>query len=390
MATLLLPAASPFLALGGAVAARSVHLALILAIPVAVLAVLRGRWLCRNVCPTGYLLDQAARLRPAARTRYRTFPSLGRWLVLATLGGAAFGWPVFLWMDPLSFFNAFFGGPVATGLEAVGLPVRRVLPWGMAAVAGALLPLVILLSAWRPHLWCQRLCPLGATQDLLGEAGRAVGRLRRRRVLAVRSPGMDRRSLLALLAGGAAGVVVTGAARTGASLLEPRSAPIRPPGSVLESRLSAVCARCGACLRACPEGIIHPALLEAGPLGLWTPVLRFGPSYCSEACHACNQVCPTGAIATTGLETKRRIALGFAVVYADLCLAFAEGRECMVCQEYCPFRAIEIETVDGRRGPVVSEALCRGCGLCQVVCPASPIAIVVEGRPQRILDPVDL
>ncbi len=382
MVALLLPATSPFLVLCGAIAARTVPLALVLAIPVTLLVLLRGRWVCRNLCPTGHLLDQAARLHPSARTRYRHFPSLGRWLVLATLGGALLGWPPFLWLDPLSIFNGFFSAWGSTALAAVGHPPGLALPARLAAVSGALLPLLLVLSVWRPNLWCRRLCPLGASQDLLARLRRAFRRSE--------APDRGRRALLGGLVGIAAGAAAAGAVRVLAPLAAPSKVPIRPPGSVPEPRMSATCARCGNCVRVCPEGVIHPAFLEAGPLDLWTPVLRFGPSYCSEACHACCHVCPTGAIATMGPEEKLRVAVGFAVVKEDLCLAFAEDRECMVCEEYCPFRAIEILPRGDVVGPVVDEDLCRGCGLCEVVCPTAPVAIVVEGRPQRLLDPIDL
>ena len=393
LVALLLPATSPFLVLGGAIAVRTLPLALVLAIPVAVLVLRRGRWFCRNLCPTGHLLDQAARLRPSARTRYRRFPSLGRWIVLATLGGALLGWPVFLWLDPLSLFNAFFSAWGSAALAAAGRPPGLALPAGLAAVSGALLPVLLVLSACRPNLWCQRLCPLGASQDLLAglrraRVGAATTAAKPALEKSISMPG--RRDFLRGLAGIAAGAAAAGTVRVLSPFAAPSRMPIRPPGSVPEPRMSATCARCGNCLRACPEGVIHPALLDAGPLDLWTPVLRFGPSYCSEACHACNHVCPTGAIATMGPEEKLRVAVGFAVVDEDTCIAFAEGRECMVCEEYCPFRAIEIVARDGEAGPVVDEDLCRGCGLCEIVCPTAPAAIVVEGRPQRLLDPIDL
>ena len=46
---------------------------------------------------------------------------------------------------------------------------------------------------------------------------------------------------------------------------------------------------------------------EAGLEGLWTPVLRSRLGYCDYACHACGQVCPSGAIPPLALSEKKRI-----------------------------------------------------------------------------------
>ena len=66
----------------------------------------------------------------------------------------------------------------------------------------------------------------------------------------------------------------------------------RPPGATNQSLIDH-CVRCGACVRVCPAGVLHPATLESGVKGFWTPV-RDGQ--CAYGCHACGDVCPTGAI----------------------------------------------------------------------------------------------
>ncbi len=61
----------------------------------------------------------------------------------------------------------------------------------------------------------------------------------------------------------------------------------------------------------------------------------------------------------------------------------------MVCQEYCPYKAIEASyTEAGLPRPVVNPQVCRGCGACQNQCPAirAGKAIIVHGvERQKVL-----
>ena len=42
---------------------------------------------------------------------------------------------------------------------------------------------------------------------------------------------------------------------------------------------------------------------------------------------------------------------------------------CLLCQEVCPFSAIESQKLrDGRTVSVTNESLCKGCGLCVAAC----------------------
>ena len=155
---------------------------------------------------------------------------------------------------------------------------------------------------------------------------------------------------------------------------------VRPPGARPEADFLARCLRCGQCMKACPSNGLQPIWFVAGVEGLFSPALtaRIGP--CEPECAACGAVCPTGALIALPLEEKRQAKIGTAVVRPDLCLAWAEGRSCVVCQEVCPYGAVSLEQKDGSRvpAPVVNAARCFGCGYCEHHCPVRIPAITVQ------------
>jgi polyferredoxin/ferredoxin len=158
-------------------------------------------------------------------------------------------------------------------------------------------------------------------------------------------PDLSRRGFVASFLTGAAAIPLF---RLG-GLVGPNWQPlvIRPPGSLRESDFLSRCLKCGQCMRICPTNIIHPAGLESGLEGLWSPVLNFriGTSGCQYNCIACSHICPTAAIRPISLEEKHGkgefaqvgpIRLGTAFVDRGRCLPWAMDRPCIVCQENCP------------------------------------------------------
>ncbi len=124
-------------------------------------------------------------------------------------------------------------------------------------------------------------------------------------------------------------------------------AVIRPPGSLPEPDFLLRCIKCGQCMRVCPTNVIHPAGLQAGIEGIWTPALNFrmGTSGCQQSCIACGNLCPTAAIRPISLEermgkgdftSRGPIRIGMAFVDRGRCLPWAMDRPCIVCQENCP------------------------------------------------------
>ena len=155
---------------------------------------------------------------------------------------------------------------------------------------------------------------------------------------------------------------------------------IRPPGAIPESDFLSRCLRCGQCMKVCPTNGLQPTWFAAGVEGMFSPVLVSRRGACEPDCNACGQVCPTRAITSLPLKEKHWAKIGTAAVIQSYCLAWAEKRSCVVCEEVCPYGAIKCE----RQGsslvpvPVVKAERCFGCGYCEQHCPVRVPAIVVR------------
>lgn len=158
--------------------------------------------------------------------------------------------------------------------------------------------------------------------------------------------------------------------------------PISPPGSRSHENFSRKCIACSACVKACPAGIIRPALMAWGASGLFQPVLDYDFGYCQYECKSCTNVCPTGAIEPMSLEAKQHIQIGRAQFHREACIVVKNGTACGACAEHCPTQAAHM--VPYRNGltiPKVDPSVCIGCGACHFACPATPKAMTVKGLP---------
>lgn len=219
------------------------------------------------------------------------------------------------------------------------------------------------------------------------------------------------------------------AAAVGNAALPAGATLIRPPGALAEDEFLATCTRCDECLKVCPTNVLQPAVFEAGLEGVFTPRLDFTRSFCEYNCAECGTVCPTRSIAPLGLDRKQRAVIGVARIDQTLCLPWAQGKECSVCQELCPVPHKAITFVGeggghgkgeggGRQGgggsgsgegegggeglsegagdtgalaatglklPRVNDRHCIGCGICQYNCPVQEPApaIIVRRPPER-------
>jgi len=164
---------------------------------------------------------------------------------------------------------------------------------------------------------------------------------------------------------------------------------VRPPGALPEAQFVDSCVRCGNCMKVCLTNGLQPVTLESGLEGLWTPQLVPEIGYCEYNCHLCGDVCPTQAIKKLSLEDKQKAKLGIAEIDKTMCIAWAENKECIVCEEHCPVPEKAIKSteqiVDGKKifKPRVDEQLCVGCGICQNKCPTKPLR-AIRVNPKRI------
>jgi ferredoxin-type protein NapG len=225
-----------------------------------------------------------------------------------------------------------------------------------------------------------------------------------------------------VLRAGIACGLMTGAALFGMlPVMAHQTARLRPPGAIDEQDFLAACIKCGQCVQVCPVQAIHLADIEDG-YGMGTPAILPRRQACDFSCDAlqCVLACPTGALAPS-VSAKEQVHMGVArLAHPDRCLA-RQGRGfsgsargdkfagkhryaeldrwrpqplsshaydlplCDLCVRECPIKdAIRLEPIsddpaDRRRTPTVGEA-CVGCGLCEMICPAEPAAIIVDIR----------
>jgi MauM/NapG family ferredoxin protein len=225
---------------------------------------------------------------------------------------------------------------------------------------------------------CVRICPVEAVRFAFTDhAGPAPN---------IQPVSRERRRLMLAGAAGAGAAIVS---ITGLNYRPARESTgkilhaglIRPPGALPEHDFLTRCIRCGECMKVCPTNTLQPIGLTAGFYAFFSPRItpRRGP--CEPLCNGCGQVCPTGAIRPLPPEEKQWAKVGTAYVLRHKCLAWEFDRECLVCDEVCPYNAIDLKSVEGGSAPVpfIYEHRCSGCGFCEHHCPVqAESAIVVE------------
>lgn len=156
---------------------------------------------------------------------------------------------------------------------------------------------------------------------------------------------------------------------------------LRPPGALAEQLFLTTCQRCGSCVEACPADAII-ALRSTDENLHDTPVIDADVAACVICTDlACMKVCPSGALSLVASPSD--IDMGLAIIDHGQCVR-SSGEECVKCVEICPIGEQAILVNEQDRVEVIGGG-CVGCGMCQLVCPTRPKAIVVQ--PHRTIEP---
>jgi len=230
-------------------------------------------------------------------------------------------------------------------------------------------------------LTCVRVCPTHAVSFRAGKQSgiEKIGR---------QTPtiSLDRRRVLgAGVSGSVAAILTLTGLKAPSSAAGPGNpvhpAVIRPPGAIPEKNFLARCVRCDACMQACPTNTLQPLGWQAGLSALYSPVVKPRRGPCAPDCTACGDVCPTGSLRPLHPEEKLKAKVGTARIFRQKCLAWEFDKKCLICDEVCPFDAIEFRKLPDMHiaVPFVNEKKCFGCGYCEYHCPVQAVpAIVVE------------
>lgn len=437
----------PLVGLSTAIAARSWNVAIIGMAAILLTGLIFPRGFCGYLCPLGTLIDvfdsTAGRLLRLGKKQAGWWSNLRFFILAAVVASACCGVLLSGYVAAIPVLTR--GLLFSVGSLQLGLGKN----WGMVPpfsgavwVSLGLFAVVFVLGLFEPRFWCRYVCPSGAllslpallrrfkrqVDDCCIECGKCVevcpfdaiqpdfgtrtlnctfcqscaGVCPTEAIhfvpLAASAPAlkpdvfsgrsMTRRALFVSAASGAAAGVA-------AKLCSFASAPpIRPPGSLAESRFLDLCIRCEQCIKVCPGPVLQAAGVEHGLEAFWTPVAVFPHAGCHQDCNFCTQVCPTGAITPLTLADKRRFKMGVAVVNTQTCLPHRGDRDCQLCFDECNaagYRAIEMRPIQLAAGsvpegafspdeveqmgrilaPFVNIDACVGCGLCEYRCESS-------------------
>jgi len=221
---------------------------------------------------------------------------------------------------------------------------------------------------------------------------------------------------------------------------------LRPPGALVEKKFLSACIKCGQCVQVCPVEAIKLADMGDG-VGVGAPYIESRDQACDFSCDGlqCVLACPTGAL-THEINFPHQVDIGVAkLIRPQSCLAVqglgfkgpARGPDfkgimryseidrwnpipiadhpydlelCDLCVRTCPIeiranqcdagtppsgdeqqcppkraiRLVEIESDDGtlKMRPEILDG-CVGCGVCEMICPVEPTAIVIESNDLR-------
>lgn len=360
-----------------------------------VLTLLFGRIYCSILCPLG-LYQELVRLIFHRQLPYRSNRFL-KYVIALVLVGLLLGGTVFItrFFDPYALFGAAMSGAV----------------WGVCLLAG-----ITVLTVFKGRFFCTDICPVGAILGFLSRFAlfrvfideakcRTCGKCAKvcpsgcidyknhfvNNELCVRcsaclkvcpfqamrfgkkSPppvafNSKRREFLL----GALSLAVVGAAYKSGLIWVQKTTHrfkniIVPPGGESPDAFVNRCLNCNLCVQNCPMKVLKKATAAYPAVHV-----EYDNSFCSDSCHRCSQICPSGALKRLSLAQKRQTKIGTADINAEICI------NCGLCAMECPRGAIVQEATVSR----VQREKCIGCGACKAVCPVQ--AILVNGVEKQI------
>lgn len=154
-----------------------------------------------------------------------------------------------------------------------------------------------------------------------------------------------------------------------------------PPGGKNTSLFLDRCVGCGMCVSVCPTKVLAPDFRKSILTSTMVPVMDYDSSYCSYECNICMSVCPSPALSYLSLRQKKQTKIGSSSLDKNVCIPYVKNQECGACAEHCPSGAIEMKSIGDVMAPVIDTNYCIGCGACQYICPTVPKkAIVVKAQ----------
>jgi len=307
---------------------------------------IKKKWFCNYVCPVGFVFDKMPHYELFEKKKvFSKLPYINKWLVLFSLGGAIFGFPFFIFFDPLLVFNGFF--------SLFSHPFHLNLLF-----LASIFPVLLLIHLVMPGLWCERLCPLGGLQLIIYNIKTFVSGFFS--IPDKFNPG--RRLFIHGSLGALTAVFLPGIIDVNSEVV------FRPPGSI--KKFNNLCLRCGSCIRICPTQVLKQNK-ELG-FGLLTPIIQYENSYCIKNCNLCSVVCPSGSITLFSIDEKKALKIGHVQVNYKDCLLM-KNEECGICKQACPYEALSfVNLADNplQMRPSIDDC-CNGCGACIIICPES-------------------
>lgn len=359
----------------------------------------RKRFFCRYVCPVGLCVDAIAILRRKIfRRRFLrnglTFPRR-RFFIFFSLFWVCSTTPLFFYPKLASSITAFAFDPMALLSQTLN-SFPKITP------VGVMFAICFVIS---PYFWRYQFCPCGAFQELLyfpkSFIIKQLNKFRHKRLVEEDCPHETNARRDFFTRFGLYCLAIAVVATIKKQSLRLKKYFFRPPGAPQENDFLARCARCGRCVKACPNGILtlanfsKPADTDAVDNAIErndgadlsalsktilanTPVVDFslGAHFCEKECDACAVACPTGAISISDLEDKSRRPIGVVKFEMEHCMLYYD-QECSICRRECPYGAIDLIWLEEEylEAPSIDENLCVGCGQCVVSCPGEPIVL---------------